>query len=72
MCEPEEGKVEGEEHEQRLLVDTPVLVQSPALEPPVNEPIVDSAIYRIHPYALASLVAHPFLFVFPPLYFTSE
>ena len=43
MREPEESEVEGESRERGLLVDTPVLVQSPALEPPLasapmNEP----------------------------------
>ena len=39
MREPEESEVEGESRERGLLVDTPVLVQSPALEPPLaSEP----------------------------------
>jgi uncharacterized Rmd1/YagE family protein len=43
MREPEESEVEGESREREPLVDTPVLVQSPAFEPPsanapVNEP----------------------------------
>lgn len=43
MREPEESEVEGESRERGPLVDTPVLVQSPALEPPLagapmNEP----------------------------------
>jgi len=44
MYKPEEGEVEGKGHGCRLLVDTPVLVQSPVLEPPWKDSILCSSL----------------------------